>query len=49
MAKQVVVSNIPADEVDEMEEVLVKKMKAKNVKRTKNDDGTFTLEGTVAN
>lgn len=48
MSKVVVIKNIPADEIDGMEKTMRDTFHATNIKRTKQDDGNFTLEGTVA-
>jgi hypothetical protein len=48
MSKVVVLKNIPPDEIDGWEKTLREVFKATNIKRTKQDDDDFTLEGTVA-
>jgi hypothetical protein len=48
MAKVFVLNNIPPDEVDAMEATMRDDLHATDIKRTKQDDGDFTLEGTLA-
>ena len=45
MAKPFTIKNIPADEIDAMTAAMVK-LGATGVKKTKNDDGTYNLDGT---
>jgi hypothetical protein len=47
MAKVLLAKNVPADEVDEMEATF-KQLGATDIKREKQTDGTFNLEGTFA-
>jgi hypothetical protein len=48
MAKKVVLTkNIPKEDIEEMERVL-RELGATDIKKEKNDDGTFNLEGTFA-
>jgi hypothetical protein len=45
VSKELLAKKVPADEVDEMEAAF-KKLGATDIKKVKQPDGTFNLEGT---